>query len=128
MIDGTENPEFLRSLQNAQGDTTNLAASPMNIFASPRNFSCIYIQSQIQGFVGFTTPVNSCKTVSSSTWLQTILKDFHFKVTKFVVVLDDEAASFTNDSVVHVEFFTADTNGWNVLRTTVEQVVGQCNL
>ena len=25
MIDGTENPKFLRSLQNAQRDTTNLA-------------------------------------------------------------------------------------------------------
>ena len=35
-----------------------------------------------------------------------------------VVVLDDEAASFTNDSVVHVEFVTADINGWNVLRKT----------
>ena len=40
------------------------------------------------------------------------------------MVLDDEAASLTNDSVVHVEFFTADINGWNVLRKTVEQVVG----
>ena len=49
---------------------------------------------------------------------------FHFKVTKLVVVLDDEAASFTDDSVVHVEFVTAVINGWNVLRKTVEQVDG----
>ena len=40
------------------------------------------------------------------------------------MVLDDEAASFTNDSVVHVEFVTADINGWNVLTKTVEQVDG----
>ena len=93
------------------------------MFASPRTCRCIF-QSHIRGFVGITTPVNSCKTGSSSTWLQTILKHFHFKVTKLVVVLDDEAASFTNDSVVHVEFVTADINGWNVLRKTVEPVVG----
>ena len=35
-------PEFLRSLQNAQRDTTNLAVSPMKMFASPRTCSCIY--------------------------------------------------------------------------------------
>ena len=51
-------------------------------------------------------------------------QNFHFKVAKLVVVLDDEAAKFTNDSVVHVEFATADINGWNVLRKTVKQVVG----
>lgn len=49
---------------------------------------------------------------------------FHFKVTTLVEVLDDEAASFTNDSVVHVDLVTADINGWNVLRKTVEQVAG----
>ena len=37
-----KNPEFLRRLQNAQRDTTNLAVTPIKMFASPRTCRCIY--------------------------------------------------------------------------------------
>ena len=38
-IDGTENPKFLRSLQNGQRDTTNLAITPINVkFAKTIDF------------------------------------------------------------------------------------------
>ena len=125
MIDGTEKPRIPSTSAKCAARYNEFGSKPMQWrFVPLPEPAGVYIQSHIQGFVGITTPVISCKTGSSSTWLQTILKHFHFKVTKLVVVLDDEAASFTNDSVVHVEFVPADINGWNVLRKTVEQVIG----